>query len=221
VKSPIFYVPVCFLFFFMTILPAESLAESIYRPQVPVEIRAVQRLVEIPGSDPTDVRYTIAVVESNLSRTLVRFSKEGSEGPAGHLIFYPFSREVSWEGAGISGKQLKDEHLLIIPGSPIPMNVLPVNLVLQKSEPVEYKIQSKAGGRTFVEGIRVSAYMVTREQALRAGWLHNEGEVSSELHLVEAVDADTGDFLVKQLWENSGSWWLYEETLYRRSWRLR
>jgi len=208
--------------------PAYGQSGSRYQPDTPIEIVTALKTGEMPGSEPAPLRFTIGPAQNKSEATRVDFFKaegqaagQSPEASKGCLKFYASGSEVSWEGPGSSGKQLQGANLFIIPGASIPMDVLPVNRMLSGSEPAAYEIRSRAGGRTFVDRIRISARFVNKAEARRNGWLQEAVAAPSGLHMVEAVDQQTGRLIVKQLWASGSAWWLYEETPFRRSWQLR
>ncbi len=220
-KFLFFHAPV-FALLLIFLNPAAVLASgNLYQPGTSVEILTVLKSGEIPGQTPPNHRFTAGPARNSSSPAVrVGFFRETSGQSAGSLVIYPSSGEVTWEGPGSSGKQLKAENLLIIPGASIPMNVLPVKRFFLGSEPLSYEIRSQAGGRTFVDRLRISSRPVSAGSARESGWLRIKGDAPQKLLLIEAVNPRNDELIVRQLWALGDAWWLYEETPFRRSWRL-
>jgi len=228
VKFFLSYVPVCLLVLIF-VHPAFGQSGSRYQPDTPVEIVTALKTDEMPGNGPSALRFIIGPAKNTSEAIRVDFFKAESGQSTGHstgaskgcLKFFASGSEVSWEGPGSSGKQLQGASLYIIPGASIPMDVLPVNRLLSGSEPAAYEVRSRAGGRAFVDRIRVSARFVNKAEAMRNGWLQSAAGAPSGLHMLEAVDQESGRLIVKQLWASGSAWWFYEETPFRLSWQLR
>lgn len=131
-----------------------------------------------------------------------------------------------------NGRQhASDNGLLILPGYPAPCNVLPV----YQQEPEKfYDEKRSAGGRVFVRRYRVLQDSIPRAVALSEGWVKTTvpskafevGEKAADdaspqapLRMLTVMD-DTETPVVRQLWREGDIWWIYEETPFKRSWRV-
>jgi hypothetical protein len=150
----------------------------------------------------------------------VAFYDIESGASSGQLNFQPGGK-VSWEVKGAGTKGGQSENFLFVPGLSVPVDIFPVSQLRLISKPVEYAFQRQAGGRTFVDRIQVAMHSVTLGQAREAKWIRVEETVSDELTMIEAVDVQAGLLVAKQLWAPGSDWWLYEETPFRRSWRIK
>ncbi|MGB9500227.1 MAG: hypothetical protein ACKVE4_10885 [Dissulfuribacterales bacterium] len=222
-KDPLQYLKISYLIFFLA-LPSYASAFTLYQPETPVEIMTEATAGDMPGSNPVISRITIRTVSKNSDVAHIGFFKPKfkpePEQPIGTLKFFS-SGTVMWDAAGDTIKQFHAANLFIIPGLTIPVDVLPVNRFLADAEPAVFEFHRQAGGRTFVDRIRISAYSVSREKAQQAQWLRIDGDVPLKLRMIEASDLQTGKLIVRQLWAPGRAWWLYEQTLFRRSWRVR
>lgn len=203
----------------LMILTCPASALTPYQPDARIEIMTETTVENTPGMQ-VFTRIAAGPVQKNADIRLTGLYNGETGDPLGTLGFDP-DGTVSWKGKGATAKRFQSNHLLIIPGILIPMDVLPVDQFFGKSETEEYDFRRKAGGRTFVDRIRISVTPVSRDQAVDAQWLRFEKETSNDLKLIEAVDLRTGELIVKQLWEPGSDWWLYEQTPFRRSWRIR
>lgn len=120
---------------------------------------------------------------------------------------------IEWVGVG--GVTRKGENgLLVMPGFPVPSEVLPVG---QEEPEKTYSVESTAEGRVFLQEYTVRWETVETEIAESEGWLRVAALES--LRMIRLEDAD-GQLVTRQLWAEDGTWWLYEETPFRRSWRI-
>ena len=182
-----------------------------------------------PSSGPKKWIVRSAVEEGSSSETWDVF-------PAGSDA--PFCRVEIFTG-GASGKIImtdlhdgrkneSDNGLFILPGYPAPCNVLPVHQL----EPEKfYDEKRNAGGRLFIRRYRVFRESVPWATALNEGWLKAGMESGTAagaadspsdpppLWMLTVMD-DTQTPVVRQLWRKGGTWWIYEETPFKRSWRV-
>jgi hypothetical protein len=153
--------------------------------------------------------------------TGILFSRQQSGQSVCRLIFSGASTDIFWERKDISPNTIHSGDLLIVSGVPIPCDVLPVEKLFSVDEPIEYEVRMNAGGRTFVERIQVDSAAVSIEDAQNNGWIKYTGDVKTGLRLIKAVNLRTNELMVQQLWADDNPWWIYEETPFRRSWRVR
>lgn len=111
-------------------------------------------------------------------------------------------------------EQQNDNHLLVDPGSPAPMDIVPVSQVEQE---MSYQQKKKAAGRIFIRNYRVVTEKIKRA-AVKDEWLRT---TPGQNNFKKVMVYNRQDELVSfQLWPVDGNWWLYEETPFRRSWRI-
>jgi hypothetical protein len=137
------------------------------------------------------------------------------------LVFSGDVADISWDGMNRSPNTIQSGDLLIVSGMPIPCDVLPVAKLFAVDEPLIYESRLNAGGRTFVERIKLVSTLIHIEEARNKGWLKYNSDVKGELRLIQAINLRTDELMVQQLWADDCPWWIYEETPYRRSWQVR
>jgi len=123
---------------------------------------------------------------------------------------------ISLKRIGQPGEKTSNTGLLLAPGFPAPCDVLPVG---ENDEGRVYQEKREAGGRVFIRSYRVTSAPFRLAEANEKGWIKAETKGISELILVTVTD-EKGQVAARQLWAPGGSWWLYEETPLRRSWRI-
>lgn len=123
-----------------------------------------------------------------------------------------------------SNMMIRKDDLLLIPGFPVPCDILPFQLMAgdHPSASRLYQINRSAGTQTFVDTLEVSTYPVTYKSAQSSGWIKNTQNVAPTdlLQVLKVVNPRTGDVLSVQLWVSNADWWIYEKTRLRQSWRL-
>ncbi len=217
-KNPLHCLTLFALIFFL-IGPSYALALTPYQPVVPVEIMTEANAGDLPGSQPMMSQMIIRPADQSSEAVHIGFFRTAPEQAIGTLTFLA-SGTVMWDAVTAASKQFQADNLLIIPGLTIPVDVLPVHLFPAGAEPAVFEFHRQAGGRTFVDRIRVSAYAVSSDQALQAQWIRIKGEVPPQLRMIEVNDLQTGKLIVRQLWAPGSAWWLYEQTPFRCSWRI-
>lgn len=118
-----------------------------------------------------------------------------------------------------------DNGLFVLPGHPAPVNILPVE---QAEAEKFYDEKRTAGGRVFVKRYRVFQEAVSEETALQKGWIPKDagtgiaGQSRPETRplRVVTVEDDSRTPVVRQVWREGDSWWIYEETPFKRSRRV-
>ena len=197
-----------------------AFAQIPYVPETSVEIKTESLADEIPGRQNKISKITIQSMDKSGNARQVGFFVPGTGELVGVLRLM-ISGAVFWKGAGETVSQFHADNLLIITGVSVPFDVLPIRKIINAEEPVDYDFFREAGGRLFTERIRITLCMVSKESAYSAGWIQMGGGVSDDaLRMIEVTDPRTSELILKQLWTPEGFWWLYEETPFRRSWRI-
>jgi hypothetical protein len=189
-----------------------------YQPEEPVDI-ITQPADTMHG--PAFIQWRVAPEAQQKGASGIAFFREGAGQAICRLVFSGPTTDISWEGMEIPPKTIQTGDLLIVSGVPVPCDVMPVVELFSADEPKEYEARTSAGGRTFVERIQVSSAPVGVEEARNNGWIKFNVGKKDTLRLIKAVDLITDELMVQQLWSDDGSWWIYEETPFRRSWRVR
>jgi hypothetical protein len=185
---------------------------------------SVEVITEPPEKEETfaPIAWRIAPESDKSGSSIILFSRQETGKSVCRLTFSNSSVDISWDSTYVAPDQIHAGDLLIVSGAPIPCNVLPAEKLLSDHKSILYEVRREAGGRTFVENIQVSSVAVTYEEAKNNGWVKlPEIKVKTALNLIKAVNLRTGELMAQQLWANGHSWWVYEETPYRRSWRVR
>jgi hypothetical protein len=124
--------------------------------------------------------------------------------------------EIEWLWPEREQKKISANGLLIVQGFPAPCDILPID----QNEPDKiYEDRIQAGGRIFLKRYRVFRRGVNLEEAKENGWLRKAIHEPADLQMITVVD-ERNHLVVKQLWPTNGSWWIYEESPYRRSWSV-
>ena len=126
-------------------------------------------------------------------------------------------RRIVWKSNDGKKELHGNNGFLPVGGYPVPCDMLPV---YQKEPEKEYVLYKKVAGATFAERYTVKIENVDAKTAQNNGWIKSDGNTDSlDFMTVSAYNSDKKP-VVKQLWEKNSDWWLYEETPYRRSWRI-
>lgn len=113
-------------------------------------------------------------------------------------------------------KRTGADGLLFNPGYPVPCDVIPFE---KASDGDSYTIKSEAGGRTFLKTYTIKIEMVDKKTAKAKEWLRIDMIEDKGLQMVTMTD-ERGKAVIRQLWPIGETWWVFEETKNRRSWRI-
>ena len=185
----------------------------------PVYIQTDSLCTDMPGVQSEMLQLTVAPMPLDGNAVQLGYYYSGTKKLAGNLIISDKGNS-SWDGWDSEINFFQDVNLFIVPGFTIPVDLLPVALFLTEDLSADYEFAKTVNGSQFVTRIRISSYSVASEQALQSKWLQITDNIPLNLRIIEAMDLQTGNILIRQLWEPDSSWWVYEETPYRRSWRM-
>jgi len=191
-----------------------------YRPAAALSIQSEYSAFNDSAPPHTQVWKVVPEAASDGAAILRFFLEASAEAVILCELRLPFpagAGEIRWEGMGKSGQKKSGAGILLAPGFPAPCDILPVGM--QDSDGV-YEERVEAGGRMFLKSYRVSFDIVSVGEARAMGWIRVDDPGAAGLTMVTVID-EKGRPVVKQLWPDDGSWWLYEETPLRRSWLLR
>ena len=205
-------------------LPCFFLSGTVFSfPYQPVQTIDIQTELlknpETAGSSTTRL-WTVKLVEGENGSNLVAFFPKGKDQSICQVAVSQIGGPVEWMSDIEPPKLMSAEGLLIVTGFPAPCDILPVNVIAGQASEAVYEIKSGAGGRVFVNEILVSFSPVSFAQARENGWIKDGLSDLAPLRMVEAVNKRTGKMIVRQLWPVGDSWWIYEETEFRNSWRM-
>jgi len=179
------------------------------------ELKIVSEILNPGDSEPVFRMWTLVPESAPDGTYLLKFFPEVPESltPFCELKINLTSGEIEWHGTGRKRKKSGTNGMMIVPGFPAPCDILPV----AQKEPVKtYKDSTQAGGRVFVKKYRILREDVSSEEAKKNGWLEKNIPEPAGFIMMTAVD-EQEHLVVKQLWPVNGTWWIYEETPYRRS----
>ena len=193
---------------------SETASESVHRFTVVSEyIQDGNAASSLPRT------WTILVFKDEAGQGITAVYSEGSDQELCRIIRASDpDAPMKAKYPGVARKPDADfKDLLIDPGFPAPCDVLPLD---QKMDVHTYRVERSAGGRSFVTQYSVSRKPVSLKKATQKGWIKPQAAPPPEpLTEWTVVDAQ-GNIVERQIWSPNEKIWLYEETPYRRSWRL-
>ncbi|MFP4307065.1 MAG: hypothetical protein ACLFRG_04305 [Desulfococcaceae bacterium] len=170
------------------------------------------------GKTATPQEWRVFPVRGASGEFVLRFrhgTAPADAPPFCEVTFVEKDGETSIEWTAVGGVKREGQNgLLVMPGFPVPSEVLPIR---QEEPEKSYSVESAAEGRVFLQEYTVRWETVEVETAEGEGWLRVSAPDS--LRMVRLEDADE-QLVTRQLWAEDGTWWLYEETPFRRSWRI-
>jgi len=185
---------------------------------------ATRVIIETEGlfKDAENLSTKQYIIQTNVVNNKQETVFTASAGPGTHasisLIKFSDTIPVEIQKDMHSPGHIIKDTLYFATGYPVPLDILPIT---QDTPIKEYERIRSAGGRTFKQTITVNITPLTIEEAQDRGWLRISPPHSpTPLYLFTATTP--GDKLLsRQLWPENGDWWLYEETPFRRSWRIK
>lgn len=83
----------------------------------------------------------------------------------------------------------------------------------------EIKVSMQSGTQKFSKTLRKDIQTITYNEALKSGYLtdENSGFIDSSKNFTLFTLTDNGKVILKQLWQDGNSFWLYEESELRKS----
>lgn len=109
------------------------------------------------------------------------------------------------------------DGLALSPGFPAPCDAFPRH---QSETEKTYRTTTVAGGRTFEKRYHVVREEIAKDAAIKKGWIRPTVPLKGDTLRMWTVRDDKRRIVGRQLWAEKQGLWLYEETPYRRSWRL-
>jgi hypothetical protein len=202
--------------------PAMTLAEP-YQPGETLRITTVPSPVELTSKgDPLE--WSVAPQKSGQGNTILTFIMTDSDQVICRLTVSGSDAKrvahLTWDDSARPPKIIQQGELLIAPGSPVPCDMLPLGFLTGQYASKTYEVKRIAGGQTFMDGFQVDGVETDIAEARSNGWLTGQNQ-PKRLVMITAVNARTGQLAVRQLWVPGDDWWVFEETPYRQSWRMR
>lgn len=186
-----------------------------YQPQNPITIHS-----EYIQPNRVSQRVWRIIPESSQDTHTLRFYPKSADKRICEIKFL-FDKgsfhQVIWNGLG-KKERVEKRPFLILPGFPAPCNLIPVDETISE---IRYEKRKKAAGRTFIQRYRMEWRQFSRSDCVKNGWLKEKYAIpeTEKLQMATVYDAQ-GRTILRQLWDENQSWWYYEETLDRRSWRI-
>ncbi len=201
------------------LLPLFECSALFYCPEA--GLRIVSEYAAVDDALTPDTRVWKVVPEATADKgvKLQFFLEQAAGAEAVCTLFLPAAGaagEIRWQGMGKNREKTSATGLLLVTGFPAPCDVLPVK---ENHEGRVYQEKTGAGGSVFVRNYKVSSEACSAAEAEAKGWIKKEASDASNLMMFTVTDAEDR-LVVRQLWPENGSWWLYEETPLRRSWHI-
>ena len=163
------------------------------------------------GPESASVSFTISGTGQTVCRLIIGPSDPDSG--AGSTV------NLLWEEPGRKPQVIQQTDLLIAPGSPVPVDRLPLDMLAGKNDSRNYEIKRQVGGQTFTDNFQVTCADIDSTIARTNGWL--TGDDPGKLVMITVVNARTNALVVRQLWAPGADWWIFEETPYHQSRQVR
>ncbi len=210
----------CLWLMIFCLIPAGSQA-VFYQPGETVYVRSeISGDIENPNKKNT-ILWMISSQKNHDGSITLSYVMDGQTQPICQVRIAGSASGIQWE-AGPKGPDLMlGDEILIAVGFPAPCDVLPLARLMADKTPLSYEIRRTAGSRTRVDEVQVDIQAIGLEEAVKNKWVSRDFTSDAPLWLVRALNKKTNAVLVQQVWSESGIWWLYEETLNRRSWQVR
>ncbi|MFZ3095348.1 MAG: hypothetical protein WA081_02450 [Desulfosalsimonadaceae bacterium] len=168
------------------------------------------------------VEWRVETEKSGPGSASVYFTMAGSDQPVCRLIAASDTGSVSlvWTESGRRPQVIQQADLLIVPGSPVPVDRLPPDMASGKCDSRNYEIKRQVGGQAFTDHFQVTSSEIDGAAARTNRWLTGD-DAPGKLVMITVVNARTNALVVRQLWAPGAAWWIFEETPYHQSRQVR
>jgi hypothetical protein len=161
-------------------------------------------------------RWLVTVVDTPNKGRTISFSSIHSKTKA-FLCTVTVDDEgaVVWHGKVRGRTKRSSDGIMVLPGHPLPCDIIPSR---NNRKDLSFQDKTTAGGRVFIKTYSLSYQTVSPDTAVAEGWIKDS--IPPDLPALEmrTILDDDDQPVVRQLWPEGGSWWIYEETPFRRSW---
>ena len=169
----------------------------------------IWRIISKKGGEPQSMQVSFFAIESAPAFCYINLSDAG--------------RILDANLPGGAGNILQTPDFLFASGYPAPCDIFPRTMLasgsLEASE--SYKVRRDIGGERFADEICIRVLPVSIDEAADNGWIKEAAQEGvSSLRVVKAVNCRSGRLISLQVWPEGATWWIYEETPYRRSWQV-
>ena len=197
-------------------------AAAPYQPEKTV------RIITLDASGDADfggdaVEWLVETEKSGPGSATVSFTMVGSDQPLCRLMAASdagSSVSLVWMESDRQPQVIQQADLLIVPGSPVPVDRLPPDMTAGKNDSRNYEIKRQVGGQTFTDHFQVTCADIDSTIARTNGWLTGD-DAPGKLVMITLVNVRTNALLVRQLWVPGADWWIFEETPYHQSRQVR
>jgi hypothetical protein len=153
------------------------------------------------------------------------FFKDGSDIQICRLVLSSSGAILESEITGVNRNMIiHDNDLLMVPGFPVPCDILPFQRMTGEQAPVSkiVNVKRSTANQTFVDTLEIKIYPIAFKEAQAKGWVIDtqNAELTGLLQVIEVINQQSGELLSLQLWNPDGDWWIFEKTSFRQSWRL-
>lgn len=203
---------------FFTIFPVFGNMSA--KPYQPAEsITVVSESILPGGTDGIFWRITPETCEDG--SFCLGFYRAETEDPVGRIVLAGANPGFYLADGARFSHAISIGGLMIFPGFSVPCDILPVVVSCGSADPGIIEISRQVGKSAFIEQFQYDCVDVTPGKALVEGWIREPVGDTETLVLIRMINLRNGEHIARQLWVPGDAWWLYEETPYRRSWRLR
>jgi len=203
--------PLVFLLFVAVV----SQAGSIYRPfnRVVVETEVIR---PDSGRGLSKTTYIIQASPLGDDGVVINFSSIASPSkPVCQLSLLAGNHILLKKDMAATAISFGD-GMLLQGGFPVPVDILPIYTEKIRDT---ITVHEKVGGRTFSRTYKVSLTAIDYNSVKENGWLKMNLPDDTKFRTVTVSDNQSKSISL-QVWPDNGSWWIYEETQFRRSWRI-
>lgn len=185
----------------------------------PLTIRSVY-----PDSRTGELKSEVNWAFTEISEGEVRVTREGLEDPVVLLEYDQDGRLKRVEKR--IGRGDKKIRVIEIPSCPIVLSEgfpIPYDVLSPHDDTIrEAVIKKQAGGMTFSFRVTRETREISLNEAMSENMVNEEMARDLSGKALRLITVRKGEeFLVRQLWPDGASWWVYEETPVRKSWRVK
>lgn len=202
------------LFFLLYSFPLQA---EPYRPLQSLLIETELQSTGNGSAQDQTIKYRVDLDTTTPKAQLLNFYAADSREQILCRFTFHEDGSTTWQKTTNSLPQDIQQPILVNPGFPLPVDILPV--ATQSELEQVYEVQTSSGGRTFKNSYTVTITEVDFDVVLEKGWLRVMRTPDTEFRLFTVSNAQE-KILAKQLWPVGGDWWLYEESPFRKSWRI-
>jgi hypothetical protein len=175
---------------------------------------------DVANASASPIMWHLVVGQTDSGITRISFFTERFEKEICYLSIDP-NGSIIGSSAILNQNVIQSEGIFLAPGFPAPCDILPIKQMTAGCPlSMVRDISKKIAGETFAYQIEIRCEPVSVDEAVREGWIRDADTISGPLKMVSVVNMQNRQLMVRQLWIDGDSWWLYEETAFRESWRM-